>query len=107
MGKKLLVSLAMEGKLDGGGLQATNEDDDVLTAMARELVTRQGVGEEAAAVWRSLQHSRDERTVGTAATETKIVESALAAEEPANPAIEEDPHPWVREVGFSEQLTLF
>jgi hypothetical protein len=55
MGKKLLVSLAMEGKLQAEGLQAIDEDDDVLTAMARELVTRQGVGEAAAEVWRSLQ----------------------------------------------------
>lgn len=55
MGKKLLVSLAMEGKLQAEGLQAIDEDDDVLTAMARELVTRQGVGEEAAEIWRSLQ----------------------------------------------------
>ncbi|WP_155121632.1 helicase-related protein [Bryobacter aggregatus] len=55
MGKKLLVSLAMEGKLQAEGLQKMDEDDDVLTAMARELVTRQGVGEQAAEVWRSLQ----------------------------------------------------
>jgi hypothetical protein len=55
MGKKLLVSLAMEGKLQAEGLQNMDEDDDVLTAMARELVTRQGVGEQAAEVWRSLQ----------------------------------------------------
>jgi hypothetical protein len=46
MGKKLLVSLAMKGKLQADGLQAMNEDDDLLTAMARELVTRQGVGEQ-------------------------------------------------------------
>jgi hypothetical protein len=55
MGKKLLVSLAMEGKLQAEGLQNMDEDDDVLTAMARELVTRQGVGEQAAEVWRCLQ----------------------------------------------------
>ena len=33
MGKKLLVSLAMEGKLQAEGLQAIDEEDDVLTAM--------------------------------------------------------------------------
>lgn len=48
MGKKLLVSLAMEGKFANYGLQAL--DDDVLTAMARELVTQKGVGERADAL---------------------------------------------------------
>jgi hypothetical protein len=55
MGKKLLVSLAMEGKFSGEGLQSLDEDDDMLTAMARELVTAIGVGESAAAVWRQIQ----------------------------------------------------
>ena len=50
MGKKLLVSLAMEGKFSREGLQSLDEDDDMLTAMARELVTQNGVGESAAAV---------------------------------------------------------
>ena len=45
MGKKLLVSLAMEGKFANQGLQALDDDDDILTAMARELVTEKGVGE--------------------------------------------------------------
>jgi hypothetical protein len=35
-----------------------DDDDDLLTAMARELVTRQGVGERAAEVWKSLQIER-------------------------------------------------
>ena len=55
MGRKLLVSLAMEGKFSREGLQSLNEDDDMLTAMARELVTEGGVGESAAAVWRQIQ----------------------------------------------------
>ena len=55
MGKKLLVSLAMEGKFCREGLQALEEDDDMLTAMARELVTKNGVGESADAVWRQIQ----------------------------------------------------
>jgi hypothetical protein len=40
------------------GLQSMDDDDDLLTAMARELVTRQGVGELAAEVWKSLQTQR-------------------------------------------------
>src|SRR5258708_4077055 len=55
MGRKLLVSLAMEGKFSREGLQALDEDDDMLTAMARELVTQNGIGESAAAGWRQVQ----------------------------------------------------
>lgn len=86
MGKKLLVSLAMEGKLQAEGLQMMHEDDDLLTAMARELVTRQGVGEQAAEVWRSLQHRRPtavataEVTVGPLSStidELSVVEAPL------------------------------
>lgn len=58
MGKKMLVSLAMEGKFSNGGLQSLGEDDDILTAMARELVTEHGIGESADAVWRQLQAER-------------------------------------------------
>jgi hypothetical protein len=70
MGKKLLVALTMEGKFAGEGLQSIDEDDDMLSAMARELVERNGIGETADAVWRALNtehqklfptipHSRD------------------------------------------------
>lgn len=55
MGKKMLVSLALEGKLASHGLTAMEQDDDLLTALARELVTEKGIGECAAAVWKTLQ----------------------------------------------------
>ena len=61
MGKKMLVSLALEGKLASHGLTAMEEDDDVLTALARELVTKQGIGECAAAVWKTLNQQRASR----------------------------------------------
>lgn len=54
MGKKLLVALTMEGKFAGEGLQNIDQDDDMLSAMARELVERNGIGETADAVWKSL-----------------------------------------------------
>lgn len=54
MGKKLLVALAMEGKFASEGLQAIDGDDDMLTAMARELVENRGIGESADSVWRRL-----------------------------------------------------
>jgi superfamily II DNA or RNA helicase len=54
MGKKLLVALTMEGKFAGEGLQNIDEDDDMLSAMARELVERNGIGETADAIWKAL-----------------------------------------------------
>jgi hypothetical protein len=54
MGKKLLVALTMEGKFAGEGLQSVDEDDDMLSAMARELVERNGIGETADSVWKAL-----------------------------------------------------
>jgi hypothetical protein len=55
MAKKMLVSLAMEGKFDQGGMHSFEEDDDILTAMAREPVTEHRVGESADVLWRQLQ----------------------------------------------------
>lgn len=66
MGKKLLVSLAMEGKFVSHGLQSLEDDDDMLTAMARELVTQKGVGERADAVWKTLQAERTSAVTMTA-----------------------------------------
>jgi hypothetical protein len=57
MGKKLLVALAMEGKFSSKGLQAIDGDDDMLTAMARELVENKGIGESADSVWKQLRPS--------------------------------------------------
>jgi hypothetical protein len=72
MGRKLLVSLAMEGKFSREGLQSLDEDDDMLTAMARELVNESGVGESAALVWRQIQ-----------AENNSILNSATILSEPA------------------------
>lgn len=60
MGKKLLVALAMEGKFAGEGLQSLDEDDDMLTSMAKELVEKNGIGESADAIWKQLnaEHQR-------------------------------------------------
>ena len=76
MGKKLLVSLAMEGKFANDGLQAIDEGDDILMAMARELVTEKGIGESADAVWKQLQKQQVEtfgiRPVETFPSETEL-----------------------------------
>jgi hypothetical protein len=75
MGKKLLVSLAMEGKFASDGLQAIEEGDDLLMAMARELVTEKGIGESADAVWKRLVEKQTEvfgiRTAQTPASDTE------------------------------------
>jgi len=101
MGKKLLVSLAMEGKLRVEGLQTMDEDDDLLTAMARELVTRQGVGEEAAVVWRKLKKVR-ETAAGAAAGEELPATQTIEA-----PKVPERPEPWIPSEGPAVQLSLF
>jgi hypothetical protein len=69
MGKKLLVSLAMEGKFASDGLQAIDDGDDILMAMARELVTEKGIGESADAVWKTLVE-RQAEVFGVRAAET-------------------------------------
>jgi superfamily II DNA or RNA helicase len=68
MGKKLLVALTMEGKFAGEGLQNIDEDDDMLSAMARELVERNGIGETADAVWKALNLKHQKLFPTTSAT---------------------------------------
>jgi hypothetical protein len=81
MGKKLLVSLAMEGKFSSEGLQAINEEDDILMAMARELVTEKGIGERADAIWAALQKRQEEGfTARSSETEVAAPELPQAVE---------------------------
>jgi superfamily II DNA or RNA helicase len=68
MGKKLLVALTMEGKFAGEGLQTIDEDDDTLSAMARELVERNGIGETADAVWKALNAEHQKLFPATSAS---------------------------------------
>jgi hypothetical protein len=78
MGKKLLVSLAMEGKFASDGLQAIDEGDDILMAMARELVTEKGIGENADAVWKRLVE-KQAQVFGVRATENSHSEMEPSA----------------------------
>lgn len=77
MGKKLLVALTMEGKFAGEGLQSIDDDDDdMLATMARELVQKNGVGDSADAIWRTL-HQEHEKLFGNGkADETATLEQA-------------------------------
>jgi hypothetical protein len=81
MGTKLLVSLAMEGKFSSEGLQGINDEDDILMAMARELVTEKGIGERADAVWAALPKRQEEVfAVRSSETEAATPEYSQAAE---------------------------
>ena len=60
MGKKMLVALMMEGKFSGEGIHSLESDDDMMSAMARELVECGRVGESADAVWADLKRERGE-----------------------------------------------
>jgi GAF domain-containing protein len=89
MGKKLLVSLAMEGKFSGEGLQTLDDGDDMLTAMARELVTERGIGEPAAVVWRQIQAEQGKMLPASDATvePTPTTEEVLPTAHPIAPKL--------------------
>ena len=87
MGKKLLVALTMEGKFAGEGLQTIDEDDDMLSAMARELVERNGIGETADAVWKALNTEHQKLFP---ATSRSIDEPSAAEPEALLPSIRSD-----------------
>jgi superfamily II DNA or RNA helicase len=73
MGKKLLVALTMEGKFAGEGLQNIDEDDDMLSAMARELVERNGIGETADAVWKALNAEHEKLFPATSGSNQDVL----------------------------------
>jgi hypothetical protein len=80
-----------------------DDEGDLLTAMARELVTQQGVGEQAAAVWKALQRQRNESAPpATAEWEQRV----LTSSEPAVVLEPEPPKIWTPTVP-PEQLSLF
>jgi hypothetical protein len=65
MGKKLLVALTLEGKFAGEGLHDIEEDGDMLAALARELVEKDGIGQTADAIWSELKQLYDQLPAGT------------------------------------------
>ena len=88
MGKKLLVALTMEGKFAGEGLQSIDEDDDMLSAMARELVERNGIGETADAVWKALnlEHQKLFPTTSVRTVDALFSEESIFADAQGDPA---------------------
>jgi len=92
MGKKMLVALMMEGKFSGEGLQSLDTDEDLMSAMARELVEKAGVGESADAIWRELDHERDKLQPPPSSSDTVLEvlpeltcgpPTAIASEQPS------------------------
>jgi hypothetical protein len=100
MGKKLMASLPMEGKLHADGLQSMDADDDLLTAMARDLVTRQGVGEAAAEVWKNLLGGH-KGPVDVTAAATPVAEAVLRETDSAEVVT------WIQAAEPAVQLSLF
>ena len=124
MGKKLLVSLAMEGKFSSEGLQSINDEDDILMAMARELVTEKGIGEKADEVWATLQKKQEdmlparvaedlETEADRSVPEIPLIEATSAPADqlsPLRPAMESSGRKSSRRSTSTmpdEQLTLF
>jgi hypothetical protein len=104
IGKKLLVSLAMEGKFVSDGLQAIEDGDGILMAMARELVTEKGIGENADAVWQQLQRQQAE-VFGVRAMETSPSETEAEPPERDVPEVIIPPSPPIPAV--VTQLLMF
>jgi hypothetical protein len=78
----MLVALMMEGKFSGEGIHSLESDDDMMSAMACELVERGRVGESADAVWADLKRERAQHmpsmpTVSQAATGEEDDQSVL------------------------------
>ncbi|MGB0121848.1 MAG: hypothetical protein WBP63_00335, partial [Silvibacterium sp.] len=83
MGKKMLVALMMEGKFSGEGIHSMDTDDDMMAAMARELVEKGGVGQSADAIWEELKRERGTHVVFW----PKLVEPVALDESAAVPSL--------------------
>ena len=104
MGKKLLVALTMEGKFAGEGLQNIDEDDDMLSAMARELVERNGIGETADSVWKALSAEHQKLFPTTA----RSVDDESSTEAPASLlSSQNNPAALIEEAISSDSVLIF
>src|SRR5262249_37298111 len=65
MGKKLLVALTLEGKFASEGLHDIEDDDDMLAALARELVEKDGIGQTGAPIGSELKQIYDQLPANT------------------------------------------
>ena len=104
MGKKLLVALTMEGKFAGEGLQTMDEDDDMLSAMARELVEKNGIGETADNVWRAL--TREHQKLFPASANVAQLRSDVVAA-PGTLTLESEPAQLIAGAITTDQVLIF
>ncbi len=104
MGKKLLVALTMEGKFAGEGLQNIDEDDDMLSAMPRELVERNGIGETADAVWKSLNAEHQKLFPATSRSNGDV---SLLEAPAVLPGVQPDPATLVEEAIAGDSVLIF
>lgn len=65
MGRKMLVALMLEGKFSGEGIHSMGIEEDLVAAMARELVEQSDVGQSADAVWQELKRERASQLAAT------------------------------------------
>lgn len=104
MGKKLLVALTMEGKFAGEGLQTMDEDDDMLSAMARELVEKNGIGETADNVWRAL--TREHQKLFPASLNLPQLPSEVV-DEPGTLTLNSEPARLIEDAISTDQVLIF
>jgi hypothetical protein len=116
----------MEGKFSGEGLQSLDTDEDLMSAMARELVEKAGVGASADQMWRELERERERVLPQPPALKVEEDDNPafdLSVTEPIGPAVEragihlvEPPasvkvrkksSPWSTDTGQAVQLSLF
>jgi hypothetical protein len=122
MGKKMLVALMMEGKFSGEGLQSLDTDEDLMSAMARELVEKAGVGASADQMWRELERERervlpqppavrveeDDSPVLDLSTAESVEPAGIhLVDPPAGAKVRKKPSPWSKGTEPAVQLSLF
>ena len=105
MGRKMLVALMMEGKFSGEGLQSLDADEDLMAAMARELVEKAGVGESADQIWRQLDRERAKH-VGPAAQDSGETADHGTLPQRSRRRATSRAFIWFRRLGRSNGLTL-
>ncbi len=94
----------MEGKFAGEGLQNIDEDDDMLSAMARELVERNGIGETADAVWKSLNAEHQKLFPATSRSNGDV---SLLEAPAVLPGVQPDPATLVEEAIAGDSVLIF
>jgi hypothetical protein len=84
----MLVALMMEGKFSGEGIHSLESDEDMMSAMARELVERGRVGESADAVWADLKRERAQHMVSMLVVSQW---APLEEDDPSSPLLSQEP----------------